>query len=228
MRQTVEACLVSEATASRYVLIGNDRSANEGNGVQISDLEVNHQYAKSYALEREISPFLAKYLHPDLQFASLLMPFYELQLGKIFASVPQYFSAFNSCNQRTAERPWCLECPKCAFVFLMMAAFVDEKAVSQVFQTDLLAAPSLVKTFMDLCGLGRHKPFECVGHAEESLLALHLASKRRTATPLHPDLAAILPSAEKVDDLERRILHAYNDQNGLPPHWNEQLRKSID
>jgi hypothetical protein len=223
----VEACLVAEATASRYVIAGNEQSANEGNGIHIGDLEVNHQYMKSYAFEREFSPFLARYLHPELKYVSLLMPFYELQIGKIFASYPQYFSAFRSCNRRTDEAPWCLECPKCASVFLMLAAFVDEEVVSQIFQADLLAEPKLVKTFIDLCGRGGNKPLECVGRQDESLLALYLASKRRTATPLHPDLAAILPEAAEAAELQKRFLRAYNDENGLPPHWNDQLRKMV-
>jgi hypothetical protein len=227
MSPAVEACLVAEATASRYVLIGSERTASEGNGIYIGDLEVNHQYSKSYAFEREFSAFLAKYLHPELKYASLLMPLYELQIGKLLASYPQYLTAFRSCNRRTAARPWCLECPKCAFVFLLLSAFVDEEAVSQVFQADLLADRRLVKTFVDLCGRGEHKPLECVGDQGESLLALYLAAKRRTTTPLHPDLAAILPTAAEAEELQKRVLHAYNDENGLPPHWNDQLRKLV-
>jgi len=225
--KVVEACLVAEATGSRYILIGNERSANEGNGIRIGSLEVNHQYGKSYAFEREFSPFLAKYLHPGLRYASLLMPFYELQLGKIFASHRQYSSAFRSCNRRKDERAWCLECPKCAVVFLILSAFVDEEEMLPLFGADLLADPRLVKMFMDLCGRGGHKPFECVCVADEALLALHLSSKRRT-TPLPSDLAAILPGAEKADELQKRILHAYNDENGLPRHWNDELRKMVE
>ena len=54
------------------------------------------------------------------------------------------------------------------------------------------------------------------------------ASKRRTTAPLHPDLAAILPGAEEANALQERVLHAYNDENGLPPQWNEQLRKLVE
>jgi len=227
MSQTVDACLIAEATASRYVLAGNERSANEGNGVRIGDLEVNHQYAKSYAFEREFAPFLAKYLHPGLNYASLLMPLYELQIGKIFASCPQYFSTFRSCGRRTADRPWCLECPKCAFVFLVISAFVDEDEVLRIFGADLLAHPKLVQTFKDMCGRGRHKPLDCVGNPDESLLALCLASQRRTARPLHPELGAILPGAGEAAELHKRVLQAYNEDNGLPTHWNEQLRRLV-
>ena len=46
-------------------------------------------------------------------------------------------------------------------------------------------------------------------------------------TTMHPDLAAILPGAAKADELQNRILHAYNDDNGVPPRWNDQLRKMV-
>jgi len=225
MSQTVESCLVGEATGSRYVLTGNERSANEGNGIRIGNLDVNHQYTKSYAFESEFSSFLTRYLHPDLRHASLLMPFYELQIGKMFASYPEYFGAFRSCNRRTARDPWCLECPKCAFVFLLLSAYVDEETVQQIFKADLLNDPKLVQTFLDLCGRGEYKPLECVGERDESLLALYFAAKRRTATPLHPALIAILPEAVEADRLQTRFLDAYNDDNGLSAHWNDKLRQ---
>ena len=44
---------------------------------------------------------------------------------------------------------------------------------------------------------------------------------------LHPDLAVILPGAAEVDELQKRVLRAYNDENRLPPRWNGQLRGMI-
>lgn len=225
MSPVVEACLLAEATGSRYVLTGNERSASEGNGIHIGDLEVNHQYTKCYTLEREFAAFVAKYLHPELTHASLLRPFSELQIGRIFASQPEYWSVFRSCNRRTPARPWCQECPKCAFVFLLLSAVADEECVSRVFDADLLADPGLVQTYRDLCGRGGHKPLECVGEPDECLLALHLASKRRTAATLHPELAAILPGDAQAEALQGRVLGTYNEDNGLPPRWNDQLRR---
>lgn len=227
MSQSVEACLVAEATGSRYVLTGNERSANEGNGVRVGDLEVNHQYTKCWAFEREFAPFLAKYLHPELLHASLLMPLHELQIAKRFATHPQYFPVFRSCNERTGGASWCLRCPKCAFVFLMMAAFLDEDDVAGIFGADLLADPELAGTFLELCGHGERKPFECVGTPDESRLALYLASRRRTAHPLPPALAAIVPDEAEADALRTRVLDTYNDVNGLPPAWNDRLRALV-
>jgi hypothetical protein len=227
MGPAVQACLVAEATSSRYVLVGNERSANEGNGLRIGDLDVNHQYSKSYPFEHEFAQLVAKYLHPELRYASLLMPLYELQIARLFAAYPQYLPAFRSCNRRNrGEISWCRRCPKCAFVFLVLAAFLDEDRVAGIFEADLLADPGLVETFLELCGRGEHKPLECVGEQDESRLALWLASKRRTAL-LHPDLAAVLPSAAEADELQGRILGAYNDENGLPPRWNDHLRAMV-
>ena len=99
------------------------------------------------------------------------------------------------------------------------------EVISQIFKADLLAEPKLVNTFMGLCGQGGHKPLECVGQQDESLLALYLASKRRTATPLHPDLAAIFPGVAQVAELQNRILNAYGNGNGLPSDWQDQLHR---
>ena len=63
--------------------------------------------------------------------------------------------------------------------------------------------------------------------SKESLLALYLGSKRRTSRPLNPKLAAILPTATEVEELKQRFLSAYNDENGLPSNWNDQLRKWV-
>ena len=227
MSHVVEGCFQAELSGSRYVVVGNERSANEGNGIYIGDLEVNHQYSKSYAFEEEFAVFLAKYLHPELSYASLLMPLSELQIAKIFTSYPQYFPVFRSCNLRLGTTKWCLDCPKCAFVFLMLSAFVDGAQVSEVFGADLLSDSGHVQTFLDLCGLGRHKPLECVGEAGECLLALYLASQRRTAAPLHPRLAAALPSDEEARALQDRILGEFNDDNGLPPQWDAKLRQMV-
>ena len=227
MSHVVEGCFQAELSGSRYVVVGNERSANEGNGIYIGELEVNHQYSKSYAFEEEFAVFLAKYLHPELTYTSLLMPLSELQIAKIFTSYPQYFPVFRSCNLRLGTTRWCLDCPKCAFVFLMLSAFVDEAQVSEVFGADLLSDSGHVQTFLDLCGLGRHKPLECVGEAGECLLALYLAAERRIAKPLHPRLAAVLPSEEEAQALQDRILGEFNDDNGLPPQWDDKLRQMV-
>ena len=109
----------------------------------------------------------------------------------------------------------------------MMSAFVDEPQIIDVFGVDLLASEKHVPAFLELCGHRGHKPFECVGEARECLLALHLASKRRTDRLLHADLAAIVPSEEQAKELHDQVLGAYNDENGLPPEWNRQLRQLV-
>ena len=66
-----------------------------------------------------------KYLPLELGYASVLMPFYEFQFGEILARYPQYLSSPSRCNRRTVTRPSRLACPKCAFVFPMLSAFLD-------------------------------------------------------------------------------------------------------
>lgn len=222
--QIVQACLVAENTRSRYVIIGNERSANEGNGIRVGDHEVNHQYIKSYPFEREFAQFVRRYLHPELVFASLLMPFYEIQVGEMFARHPAYLDVVKSCNHRTLDRPWCMACPKCAFVFLLLSAFFDRERVVATIGKDLLAEPSLLETFRSLCGAGPHKPLECVGSVDESRLALFLAAQRRTV----PDgLADLVPGEQTATDLRRRFFDAFDEETGVPAAWNEGLKRAL-
>jgi hypothetical protein len=85
---------------------------------------------------------------------------------------------FRSCNTAFRQSPerrgtnWCCDCPKCRFVFLALAPFVDRARLIETFGRDMLDDPQQIDGFAELCGLQRHKPFECVGEVEESASAM--------------------------------------------------------
>src|SRR5262249_25463311 len=90
---------------------------------------------------------------------------------------------FRSCNtafrQAVEKRGtnWCCECPKCRFVFLALAPFVERQRLVATFGRDMMDDPAQIDGFAELCGLQRHKPFECVGEIEESAAVMaHLAA----------------------------------------------------
>ena len=66
------------------IVLSNESSANEAN---IEGLTVNHQYSKSYEFERDFSDYLAKYAGVPIRYFSLLRPFNELQIAKMFAVI---------------------------------------------------------------------------------------------------------------------------------------------
>lgn len=58
-----------------------------------------------------------------------------------FCRHPQYFPAFLSCNEALRDvrggQRWCRRCAKCAFVFLMLSAFLPPAVVEEVFGANL-------------------------------------------------------------------------------------------
>jgi UDP-N-acetyl-alpha-D-muramoyl-L-alanyl-L-glutamate epimerase len=158
------------------IAMSNERSASAPN-LSLDDRDINHQYSKSYAFERDLADFIGRHISPDIAYFSLLRPLSELEIARRFAKYPQYFPIFRSCNkvfrQAAADRGsgWCGDCPKCRFVFLALAPFVDKKALIGIFGRDLLDDPAQCGGFAALCGLGAYKPFECVGETAESAAA---------------------------------------------------------
>lgn len=166
------------------VLISNEESASEGN-LMLDALEVNHQWSKSRAFVRSFQQYLAEWVTKDVTYENALQGMSELTIVSAFTHYPQYFSAFTSCNKNwkihkpaTSNQRWCQSCPKCAFVFAMLAAYLPAKAVTEIFGRNLFADASLWPLYEELLGLQRFKPFECVGTPEETKEALRLAQKR--------------------------------------------------
>lgn len=73
---------------------------------------------------------------------------------------------------------WCGVCPKCAFVYTMLRAFLGKEKTNQIFARDLFADEGLVPLFEELLGISGIKPFECVGTNEEMILAFRLIFQR--------------------------------------------------
>ncbi len=124
------------------VLMSNEKSADEGN-LRLDALEVNHQWSKSREFEEAFSNYLATWVTKDVTYESALRDLSELEVVGAFSVYPQYFHAFTSCNKnwkitaaprgRDSGFTWCCRCPKCAFVFLLLAAHLSRKTVISIF-----------------------------------------------------------------------------------------------
>jgi UDP-N-acetyl-alpha-D-muramoyl-L-alanyl-L-glutamate epimerase len=154
----------------KYVVLANERSANEGN-VEFEGMEVNHQYSKSFEFEEDFSDYLKRFVTPGVKYFSLLRPYYEIEIAKRFAEYPQYFDIFTSCNKnfkvKGAEKGWCCDCAKCAFVYAILSPFVEKEKLVAMFGEDLFEKESLKGIFAELRGETEVKPFDCVGTPEE-------------------------------------------------------------
>lgn len=164
------------------VVFANEASANYGN-VTLHGVEVNHQYSKSLEFEQDLTGYLMQFLTPSVRVFSLLRPWYELRIAKEYAELTEYHHVATSCNRNfkihgEAPARWCGECPKCAFVFTMLAPFMDKEPLVEMFGKNLLADESLLPLFEELVGERAFKPFECVGTPDEMRTALKWLRER--------------------------------------------------
>ena len=207
-----------------YIVVGNERSANEGN-TEYRGLTVNHQYDKSLVFERAFAAYIREHVAADVTYFSALMPLWDLQVAERFCAVPRYLPFFISCNvfrheeQMDGGMRWCAACAKCAFVFAMLTAFLPPPDAWAVFGGDLYQRRGLDEEFARLLGLTKFKPLECVGSAEETKAACFLARRRYTeANLILPEFFRKFQTA--IDEGEReseRILADWGDGN--LPAW---------
>ncbi|MBO4204854.1 hypothetical protein [Micromonospora echinofusca] len=177
--------LIAVATAVLHglgpVVMSNERSASDPNLVWHGH-EINHQWSKGVEAEGLLRAALAGHAGLTEPYFSLLRSLSELHIARLFAAIDRYDDVVTSCNAafklRDASARWCGNCPKCRFVFLAMAPFMSRERLVHIFGTDLLADPTQVPGYLELLGIGGHKPFECVGEVEESVVALGLLAEQ--------------------------------------------------
>jgi hypothetical protein len=160
-----------------YVVFSNERSASYGSLIPGTG-EVNHQWSKGWAFERDFAAQVRRTVAQDLDYFSLLRPFSELAVARRFARIDRYDAHFSSCNRNfhiLGERPaqrWCGVCPKCHFVFLALAPFMPKPRLLNIFGRNLLDESEQAPGFDALLEYREHKPFECVGEGIESRAAM--------------------------------------------------------
>jgi hypothetical protein len=167
------ACLLIYGYSN--VIVANERSSDEGN-VRYRGSEINHQYSKSFRFERLFDEYLQRYLVANGRYFSYVRPVYELQIGKLFSSFPEFFELFKSCNRNRSDS-WCGSCPKCLSVFLTMYPFVPRSALRKIFGGNLFDRENNIPILRELAGL-EIKPFECVATTAEVVAALALAIEK--------------------------------------------------
>ena len=159
--------LVAYLTGKKYVALSNESSANESN---VQGEKINHQYSKSFEFEQDFREYADKYLNAKVEYFSMLRPLNELQIAMLFARNDKYHKIFRSCNvgSKTIPWEWCGDCPKCLFVYIILSPFLYKEKLVEIFKQDLFKKENLLKTFIELCGYGETKPFECVRNIRRS------------------------------------------------------------
>jgi len=215
------ACFAAPLYGFDAVAMSNERSASEPNLVW-SGLEVNHQWSKGLQFERLFRATLAQRA-PGLEWFSLLRPWSELAIARAFAQLDGYDQAFTSCNSVFRRDPagrgtgWCGDCPKCRFVFLVLAPWMEPERVVGIFGRNLLDEPGQADGFAELLGRGKHKPFDCVGERAESAAALALLTSHDRWRDTHV-VRALAPAADPDGWLEPSPDHC------IPPRFEGAAR----
>lgn len=208
----------------KYIVLSNEDSANENT---VTGSHVNHQYSKSYEFEKDFVEYEKEYIKSGTYYFSLLRPLCELQIAKLFAeNCQRYFPVFKSCNVGSKENIWCASCSKCLFVYLILAPFIEDPVLLDIFGKDLVEDETMLSDFDRLIGLTAEKPFECVGSIDEINTAVHMRIDRllNTKAPIpllyrhYIDKGLYLPDRKKDFYLKH-----FNQENGIPEKFKKEI-----
>ena len=209
-------------------IFSNEASANIGS-LMFFGKEINHQWSKSLACETMLQEYVKANIDPALRSFSLLRPLSELGVVKLFTLAPSYLKIATSCNanwkiaaERRAEKRFCGECPKCAFVFALYAAFLPKATLEEVFGKNLYADDALLPLYRQLLGLEGTKPFECVGTPEETQAAFLLAHERGDLEDSSAMNMFLQESLATIDDPQKLIRLALRPSptHAIPPDFS--------
>lgn len=211
-----------------YIVLGNEESANYGN-VEYLGETMNHQWSKSLEFEELFQEYIKKYVTNDILLFSILRPFSEIKIAQLFSQHPEYFPHFVSCNKgftsvKKGQTSWCGKCPKCAFVFVLLTAFLPKEKVINIFGKNLFEDTSLLSLYKELLGLEAFKPFECVGTPEETTLAFLYALRSgewNDTKVMEFFISHVLPTIKNQEKLEKKLF--LPSVNKIPEEFKEIL-----
>ena len=164
-----------------YIFTSNEKSAWEENIIW-KWYKINHQYSKSLEFENDFINYNLAFLW-WIEYKSILSSMSEIDIVQKFVKLEEFFPYFSSCNKNfkitwsSQSKRWCCNCEKCAFVYLLLSAYLPQKKVINIFWEDLFENEWLLKTYKWLLWI-YHKPFECVWTYKESKKALELVLKK--------------------------------------------------
>lgn len=219
--------LIAYLTGKKYIALSNESSANESN---VEGEKINHQYSKSFEFEQDFREYAKKYLNANVEYFSMLRPLNELQIAMLFSKNEKYHSIFKSCNvgSKTIPWKWCGNCPKCLFVYIILSPFLYKNKLIKIFNQDLFENQELLNTFIELCGYGKTKPFECVGTYEEVNFAISKTIRNLENNEQKlPYLLEYYKKNYKMVNTEINITKRYNEENNLSEQFDKILRKAI-
>ena len=214
--------LCAYLVGKKYIALSNEDSANETN---VEGENINHQYSKTIEFENDFREYSNKYLKANVEYFSMLRPISEIQIAMLFSKLENFHKIFKSCNVGSKTEPWkwCCDCPKCLFVYIILSPFLYKEKLINIFGEDLFEREDLQKTFIELCGYGENKPFECVGTYKEVRFAISEVIKN-----VESNLPFLLKYyKENFELVTENLLINYNENNNVPEEFEKILKNEI-
>jgi hypothetical protein len=196
------------------LVVAHERSADVGNLVwSRTGEEINHQWGKSLEAERLLGDYIDRHLVAGLTYSSLLKPVHDVLIFRALEEMRDAVPATHSCN---VEKPWCLRCAKCAYVWLGYQAFLPDATLDATFgDRNLLDDEANLVWFEQMLGLADHTPFECIGQVEEARLLFELVRRRgRTGSAMRMFEDRV--GAVDVDGLYRSLISVAPEHHAMP------------
>jgi UDP-N-acetyl-alpha-D-muramoyl-L-alanyl-L-glutamate epimerase len=228
--------LIAVATAALHglgpVVMSNERSASDPN-LTWHGHEINHQWSKGVEAEGLLRGAVTAHAGLSEPYFSLLRSLSELHIARLYARHTGYDAVMTSCNAafklHGPSARWCGDCPKCRFVFLALAPFTGRERLTGIFGRDLLADPAQLPGYLELLGVDAHKPFECVGEVEESLVALGMLDEdpQWRDAPVVAGLRAAVP-AQGWAAASRAEVFTPGGPAFVPPAYAKALADALD
>ena len=215
--------LCSYLLGKKYIALSNEDSANESN---VDGENINHQYSKTIEFENDFREYAEKYLKTNVEYFSMLRPISELQIAMLFSKLEKFHPVFKSCNVGSKKEPWhwCLNCPKCLFVYTILSPFLYKEKLVNIFGEDLFERTDLQKVFTELCGYGETKPFECVGTYSE----IRYSISKTIENFENKELPYLLKYYKDNFEISKEnLLKYYNENNNLPEEFANILKKAL-
>jgi hypothetical protein len=199
-----------------HVVLSHERSANVGNLVWAATGEaINHQWGKSYAAEQLIDTYIRENLVSDFSYFSILQPVCDSLIFAMLRDLGDAIKAAHSCN---VAKPWCMRCPKCAYVWVSYKAWLSWERVDSIFAgTNLLELPENQPSYREMLGLADHTPFECIGQVDEARLAFAMAHKRGLRGEAMEMFEAEVGLEHDWLEIARPLLAVGTSPYGIPP-----------
>lgn len=203
----------------RRLLLGHERSANVGNLYwSVTGEDVNHQWGKSLQAERLLGDYVRTHIAPEVHYCSILQPAADTLIFASLRHIADRVPLAHSCN---VEKPWCLRCPKCAYVWICYKAWLPWEPVDVAFSgVNLLDVEENQRSYRQMLGLDQHTPFECIGQPDEVRLAFAMARARGLRGRAMAYLDQVGPL--DLEEVASRYL-AVADEHRMPPDLGRRV-----